>query len=117
MEVPDNIIFKSLQAYSPTGKPKRLPATLENIKKYQKYLISMKRFMAEGEALGHEYPDKERILAELKPAKGTMNLDLKALSHKHHKTAGSMAQKLSGRRVSPFEPGGCKSFMSSATQS
>ena len=79
MDVPDDLIFKSLQAFSPTGKPKRLPATLENIKKYQKYLISMKKFMERGEALGHEYPDKERILAELKPGKKDMNLDLKTL--------------------------------------
>ena len=75
----------------------------------------MKKFMERGEALGHQYPDKERILAELKPGKKDMNLDLKTLSHKHHKTPSSMAQKLSARRqVSPFEPAACKSFMSSA---
>ena len=86
VDIDDDVIFKSLKAYSPTGKPKRLPATLENIKKYQKYLLSMKKFMERGEALGHEYPEKERILAELKPGKGNMNLDLLSLTQKHHKT-------------------------------
>ena len=53
MQISDEHIFKSLKAFSPTGMPKSLPATLENIKKYQKFLLSMKRFMEQGEAMGH----------------------------------------------------------------
>ena len=75
----------------------------------------MKKFMERGEALGHEYPEKERILAELKPGKGSMNLDLLSLTQKQNKT-GQPALKLSGRRVSPYEPAAGKSFISNSTQ-
>jgi len=43
--LPDEEIFKSLQAYSPTGRPKRIPATAVNLFKYEKFLKSMKRYI------------------------------------------------------------------------
>lgn len=44
--VPDNEIFKTIQAFSPTGAPKQLPATPENLERYRKFLESKERYAA-----------------------------------------------------------------------
>ena len=53
-------IFKSLQGFSPTGKPKRIPLTDLNIIKFEQFLISAKKYFDAGAEMGNEY-DLEKI--------------------------------------------------------
>ena len=58
--IKETSMFKTITAYSPTGMPKKLPATPENLMKYEKYVISLKRYFQEGEAMGMYYDNKTR---------------------------------------------------------
>ena len=45
MPVAEDLMFTSLPAFSPTGMPKRLPATPLNLLKYEKYLTSLQKYL------------------------------------------------------------------------
>lgn len=50
--VPDNAIFKTFQAYSPTSRPKRIACSPLNFQKYAKFIVSMKKRIEESEQKG-----------------------------------------------------------------
>ena len=60
IDISEEQMFKTLPAFSPTGMPKRLPATPVNLYKYQKYLNSLKKYIEEGEELGYVLDSSRR---------------------------------------------------------
>ena len=64
LPVAEDDMFISLTAYSPTGMPKRLPATRENLQKYEKYLHSLRKYLQEGEERGYVLDTPRRLKYE-----------------------------------------------------
>ena len=71
-------MFKTLPAFSPTGNPKRLPATTANLVKYEKYLTSLQSYIAKSEELGHYIDATER--AKFNKLFGTTTTDSKGFN-------------------------------------
>lgn len=66
-------MFKTLPAFSPTGNPKLLPATANNILKYELYLTSLQDYLTKSEEKGHFIDSSKR--AKLNKLFGTASTE------------------------------------------
>ena len=64
----DNDIFRTIKAFSPTGKMKRLPYTKYNKMRYERFLYSMKSYLKQA---AHQGKDVQELALRAIPDEGS----------------------------------------------